>query len=129
MSFKDRLIQFMQGRYGSDALNRFLLILFWILTILYFFIKSSLLNLFSVTIAVWVMFRMLSRNYQARSAENQKFLKLTAPVRTFFRNLRNPSSYRIYSCPNCGQKLRVPKGKGRIQITCPKCHGDFFKRS
>ncbi len=136
MNFRDHLNQFFQGRYGTDTLNRFLLILFWVFVVLYLFTGWFWANTITLVIAVWSLFRMLSRNYARRSAENQKFLEITAPIREKFNKMRNPAAgtstsagYKIFVCPTCRQKLRVPKGKGKIKITCPKCHGDFVKRS
>lgn len=133
MNFRDHLNQFFQGRYGNDALNRFLLVMFFIFTLLYLFTGIYWVDLLSLLLVILIFFRMLSRNYTKRSAENQKFLNITEPIRTTFHNLFSKegrsSAYKVFVCPTCRQKLRVPKGKGKVQITCPKCHCDFIKRS
>jgi uncharacterized paraquat-inducible protein A len=76
---------------------------------------------------------MLSRDIQKRYAENEKYLAATAKFRQRFNREKNMMNQRkthhIYSCPGCGQKIRIPKGKGKIEIECPKCHTKFIKRS
>ena len=78
-------------------------------------------------------FRMFSRNYAQRSAENQKYLDLTWKIRSKFdktkRRIVESKDYHIYKCPSCGQKIRIPRGKGKICITCPKCRHEFEKKS
>lgn len=39
--------------------------------------------------------------------------------------LKERRKYIITSCPKCAQKLRVPKGKGKIIVTCSKCCSEF----
>lgn len=131
MNFRDKLNGFLQGRYGNDELNRFLLILYIILVIAYLFTGFFWLNLLSFIAAVIFLFRSFSKNYTQRSSENKSFLKFTEPVRRKFSEIRNSakSGCRIFTCPQCSQKVRVPKGRGRIRITCPKCRNEFIKRS
>jgi Ca2+/Na+ antiporter len=141
MNFRDSINRFLQGRYGTDSLNLFLAILMCVSSLLSIFVWPTglnLLSLLSLLLAVLVIFRTLSRNFQQRRAENQKFLTLTEPIRRKFSTWRRDVSSRksaasasckIFTCPTCHQKLRVPKGKGKICITCPKCHSDFVKRS
>ena len=78
-------------------------------------------------------FRMFSRNISGRNEENQKYLSWTAGIRRSFTQTKNrivqSKDYHIYKCPVCGQKIRIPRGKGKICITCPKCRHEFEKRS
>ena len=131
MSIRDKLNNFLQGRYGNDELNRFLLVLYMILVVVYLFTGFFWLNLLSFIAAIIFLFRSFSRNYANRSSENKFFLKITNPVRLKFHEIQGSvkSDHKIFTCPQCSQKVRVPKGKGRIRITCPKCHNEFIKRS
>lgn len=128
---------FMQGRYGTDQLNRFLLIAALALIIVDFFVSWRLLNLVIVVILIFVYCRMFSRNVNARYRENQKFLELTdrfraradkggrsAPGFTVVKD----DTHKILRCPSCGERLRVPKGAGNIMISCPHCHTKFRKK-
>ena len=90
---------------------------------------STTLNLIAVAVLIYSYFRIFSRNIARRQAENQKFLKITAPVRSLFGKKSADKTHRIFSCPKCGQKMRVPMGKGKIEITCPNCRNKFIKRS
>ena len=130
---RDKIYRFMQGRYGTDDFYKFL---FWVALIgivINWFVKSSALNLVVTLILVYAMYRVLSRNHSARYAENQKYLQATAKFRYWFdqqKKLMEERKYHhIYTCPKCRQKIRIPKGKGKIMIRCPKCHHEFQKRS
>ena len=99
--FQNALYRFMSGRYGSDQLNNFLLIFALILLIL---------NLF----------------------ENDKFLSLIQPVKkriNIIKSNKNDKMHKYFLCPNCKQTVRVPRGRGQITITCPKCKQKFDKKS
>lgn len=133
MNWRDRLSRFMYGRYGQDELSRFLLIIALVLLILGFFVSFPGLSLLVLGLLAYVYFRMLSRNITARSAENQKFLELKGRVQGFFRG-RSGGAQRqgdkvIFRCPKCSQKIRIPCGKGMVEITCPKCRTKFRKRT
>jgi len=121
----------MQGRYGVDDFSRFIMGVALVLIILAMFA-----NIFSRTVGstlVYAYIRIFSRNIQQRYAENQKFLQMTSKFRFRFNKekdlMKQRKTHHIYSCPGCGQKIRIPKGKGKIEIECPKCHTKFVKRS
>lgn len=127
--------RFMEGRYGADQLSRTLTYVVLVLLVLCLFSRSMLLELVAVGLLVYNYFRIFSRNYSARSKENQKYLEAVASVKrkwsSFVNVNRQRKDFHIYVCPNknCRQKIRVPKGKGKIQVTCPKCGTQFIKKS
>ena len=130
---RDKIYRFMQGRYGTDDFYKFL---FWVALIgivINWFFKSQLLSFAVTLILVYAMYRVLSKNHSARYAENQRYLQATAKIRYWFdqqKKLMEERKYHhIYTCPKCRQKIRIPKGKGKIMIRCPKCYHEFQKRS
>lgn len=129
---KEKFYRFMQGRYGNDQFNQFLLIASVISIVLSFF-GSSVFYPVALVILGYTYFRMLSKNTYKRSEENRKYLQATAKMRTRMQKWKNEMQQRkthhIYKCPSCKQKIRVPKGKGRIEIKCPKCQNRFVKKS
>ncbi len=131
MNLNERLAGFFRGRYGNDNLNRFLLIVVVVLTFIYVISKWLVFDVITMALMAYIIFRMMSRNYSKRAAENKKYMELSEPVRIFINNLRPASKIpnKVFSCPECRQKLRVPKGRGKIEITCPKCRKNFVKRS
>ena len=113
---------FMLGRYGSDKLNGTLLLTGVVLLVLgSVFRKLAFLNLLAYVPLFWCIFRMYSRNLEARRRENTAFLN-------FFNHLKD-REHRYYACPKCKQQVRVPKGKGKIAIICPKCREKFIKKT
>lgn len=134
---KEKLMRFMQGRYGTDQFSKFLIGVGFVCIILSFFIRkggvSSLLSGIIMILLVYVYFRMFSRNISKRYAENQKYLQVTSRFRGLFQKekhrMEQRKDYRFYKCPACSQQVRVPKGKGKIEISCPKCQNKFVKRS
>ena len=92
-------------------------------------IAGTVLNIFTWIIFIYTWFRILSKNYAKRSAENRWYLEKTAAIRKFFRIKKKQQSerkdYKYFKCPECGQQLRVPRGKGHIKITCRKCGRQF----
>ena len=123
----------MQGRYGIDNLSRFLIWVFVGIVIISFFIQIPLSGLLRLAILVVFYFRTFSKNIPARYAENEKFLHLKDRFTSFFRNFKSNMSqmkdYHIYKCPQCNQKIRIPRGKGHIMVRCPSCGFEFHKKS
>lgn len=123
----------MQGRYGQDAFTRFLLGAMLACVVLNLLVGSRFLSIMAWTLLVYAYFRLFSRNHAARFAENQRYLNATAKLRHWFdqqKRLKEERKYHhIYVCPRCRQKIRIPKGKGKIMVRCPKCRHEFQKRS
>lgn len=130
---REKLRRFMQGRYGADQLSRFLTAIGLVLIILNLFVHSNAIVYLVMALLVYCYYRMFSRDYNRRYAENQKFLtwqnKIKYKVNNWKRNLADRKTHHIYKCPSCGQKIRVPRGKGKIIVTCPKCRMEFQKKS
>ena len=129
---KEKLYRFMMGRYGNDQFNRFLMILAMICFVLSLF-RIPGVYLIGLLCLVYVYFRMLSRNTYKRSLENNKYLQCEYKVKRWFsgvkRNMQQRRTHHIYKCPSCRQKIRIPRGKGKIEIRCPKCGHTFIKKS
>ena len=123
----------MIGRYGTDGLNQFLSILSLVLILLALLTKSSFLTLLGMIPLVFCYYRSLSKNIAKRTEENYQFYavkdRITGKVNGLKDQWANRKLYHYYRCPQCRQKLRVPRGRGRIQISCPRCGTQFIKKS
>lgn len=128
-----KFARFMQGRYGMDQFSRFLSVVLLLLIAVNFFLRIRAIGLLCWAVLFYMYFRIFSRNIPKRYDENRKFLALQSRVTGFFRNFRRGASqardYHIYKCPQCAQKIRIPRGKGKIIVRCPKCGHEFQKRS
>lgn len=133
MILKEKLMRFMYGRYGVDALGKCLLGIGIASAVITWFSDARVFPLLSWACIIYTYFRMFSKNIYKRSAENQFYLNKTYKLRCFFARQKNMLSQRkthhIYKCPSCKQKIRIPRGKGRIEIRCPKCGATFIKNS
>ena len=123
--FKLWLQRFMSGRYGTDKLNMYLLGLGMILCLLSVFIPVAAVDLCltvgSYALMIVAMCRCFSRNTYKRYQENRRFLMLLDRIKD--------REHRYFECPRCRQPVRVPRGKGKIAITCPKCREKFTKKT
>ena len=130
-----RFIEFMQGRYGFDTLNKFLLGAAITLAVVNLFvfniIARTILMVIELACLGWFAFRFLSRNITGRSHENRVFEKFFNPVKNFFvlsyKKIRDRKDYRYIKCPACKAQLRVKNKKGRHTVRCPKCSNEFKK--
>ena len=116
---------FMTGRYGTDRLNMVILCSGLVASLLSVWIKAAPLNVIfwalSYGLMIWAICRSLSRNTYKRYQENRKFLQV-------FDRLKD-RNHRYFDCPKCRQMVRVPRGKGKISITCPRCREGFVKKT
>lgn len=126
--FRNWLQRVMSGRYGPDQLNTAMLILAIILSITASLTGLGILSTLVYVLLILAILRLMSRNIYARRKENDRFLKYWWPIRTKVKNLFD-KDYKFLKCPECKCTLRVPKGKGTIQITCPKCGERFIKKT
>ena len=128
---KEKLQRFMWGRYGNDRFNQFLMIVALVCLALSFF-GLRIFYVLALALLVYVYYRMFSRNMSKRSAENQWYLKKEMKVRSWWQRRKKlfagHRDYKIFKCPKCGQKLRVPRHKGKIAIHCRKCGEEFIRR-
>lgn len=116
---------FMAGRYGNDKLNMYILGIGVIICLISMFIPVAVVNLLltvvSYVLMIWAIFRTFSRNTYKRYQENRRFL--------LFLDRIKDRDHKYFSCPKCRQPVRVPKGKGKIAITCPKCREKFIRKT
>jgi uncharacterized paraquat-inducible protein A len=123
----------MMGRYGSDQLSKALIIFSVILTLIANLINFPILVAISYIPLGLSLFRMLSKDIAKRRMENYKFSILISPLYSWFRKtskrLIDSKTHRFFRCPNCNVNLRLPKGKGKITIYCPKCNTEFSRRT
>ena len=126
------LSRFMAGRYGGDQLNLFLIALDVVLYVISLFTWLLVPELIGTVLLLVSLFRSLSRNIERRREENARFLQMIRPIRrkwTTFRTRAQDKEHRYFKCPNCGQNMRVPRGKGRITVHCRACGAAFEEKS
>ncbi len=144
MNIKQRLMNFMIGRNGVDQLGKFSLGVALVLMVITMFTHQSIIYILSLAALIYSYFRMMSKNVSKRYLENQKFVGLGYRVKNFFTGMGKKANYqkskavydreqrklyKIFYCPSCKQKIRAPRGKGKICITCPKCKMEFVKHT
>ncbi len=133
MRFRERLQRFMYGRYGVDGLGNCIIWTAVILMLLSMFVGRGILNTLALVLLVWGYFRMFSRNTQKRYQENCTYYRYVNKVKDFFKRqksyMQQRKTHHIYKCPQCSQKIRIPKGKGRVAIRCKRCGTEFIKNS
>jgi len=130
---KEKMRKFMLGRYGFDELSKVCLGTTVVLMVCSMFLDNRLLYLMAIGLLICCYYRAFSRNIEKRRAEGQKYRNFryqnTVKWNAFKKRQEQKKLYCFYKCPQCRQKVRVPKGRGRICITCPKCSREFIKKS
>ena len=129
---RNALRRFMYGRYGTDTLNNFLLAAYVVLYLLSLITRVRLFQTLGTVTLFLCLFRMLSHNHTKRRSENVWFMKKADPVLRWLRLRRTiyrDKDHVYFKCPNCAQQLRVPKGKGKITVTCRSCGAVFQEKS
>lgn len=130
--WRNKLINFMVGRYGMDNLNKFL----WWCGIAIWFVGFvfgvGVLSKLALAFFIIYVYRLLSKNYNQRYNENQIYLKHTERLRNRVADIKKKHLYKkthkIFKCPKCKKSLSVPRGKGKIEISCP-CGNKFCKKT
>lgn len=129
----NRLQKFMMGRYGTDELSTGLLILSLILSFALRRFNGTIFQTIQTIVLILPLYRILSKDINRRYQENLKFLKIWNPIKrkinNIIRRIKDFKDYRYFKCTNCKQTLRIPKGKGRVSVTCPKCKIVVIKKS
>ena len=129
---REKIMRFMQGRYGNDRLGQAMLMAALACVVMSLF-RIPFISTIGLAILVLTYYRMFSRQIAKRAAENQKYMQLEWKVRAKLQkkkqSLAQRRTHRIYKCPNCKQKIRVPRNRGRIAISCRKCGTEFIRKT
>ena len=102
---RQRIQSFMRNRYGMDDLNFALMFLYFIIWLFNLFFRNQIVSYIILMLIVIIFFNIIKRN------------------------LSRKDNHYYAICRNCRQTLRLPKGKGNIEVTCPKCGYHFDKRT
>lgn len=137
--YKYKIYEFMRGRYGIDTLGRRIQILTIIFLVISLILRLSGLgayNTFNYLALIGILiytYRMMSKNRTRMALQNQKYLALEknflSSLQKIKRRLSFDKDYKYFSCPVCKTELRLPKGKGKLRVICPKCKNEFIKRT
>jgi DNA-directed RNA polymerase subunit RPC12/RpoP len=130
---REKLMRFMAGRNGVDDLARFESVLVLVILLFGLFTRWSIFTLLALAVIIHMYYRVLSRNTAKRYEENQKYrtfrYERSIKWNRFKKRAGQRRNYRFYKCPMCKQEVRVPKGHGKVEITCPKCREHFIRKS
>lgn len=127
-----RFARFMQGRNGYDRYGRFLLVTGLVIGLCGSVFRILWLTFAGDVILFYEMYRMFSKNIVKRGIENDHYMHMTMMLKHRYMAARkrlHDHANHYYVCPQCGQIVRIPKGHGRITVTCPNCHREFERRS
>lgn len=125
--FQYKLAHFMMGRRGFDQFSRDLIVLAMLLVLLDIFLPKQILSTLGFLIIIYAYYRAFSRNLVKRQEENNWYITYVGSKLGAWRQ-RDYKHYRYFKCPNCKQTLRAPKGRGKIRVTCSRCHNVFEKK-
>jgi membrane-bound ClpP family serine protease len=130
---KDKIYRFMRSRYGNDQLSSALTWGGLILMVIDAFAKIGIFYIVGLALFVYGYIRIFSKNYDKRAAQNRWFMEHTAGIRNFSKRMKKQKEagkdYKVFVCSKCQQMIRVPRGRGKIEIRCPKCNNRFVKKS
>ena len=131
--YNRKVQEFMRGRRWPDELANLCVWVAVILAIVNLFARTGWLSWVSLAIVIYAVWRMCPKNVYARMNENEAFLKALGPAKPWLQNpgraAQELRAYKHAKCPSCRQKVRVPRGKGKLRVTCPKCHEKFEVKS
>lgn len=130
---REKLVRFMYGRYGVDKLSKHMVTAGLVLCIVSLFLGGDLFYLMAIALFVYGYFRIFSKNHAKRYKELYAYEKFLSKVKKYpeqwKREAKQRKDYRIFKCPGCRQKIRIPKGRGNVEIRCQKCSAVFRKKT
>ena len=130
---QSKINRFMYGRYGLDSLSKMLVVCALVIDLISALANSIVISVIALVPFIVAVLRILSKNKAKRVKENYRYLSYTQQIRKNARKLKQRimelRTHKYYKCPSCKTKLRVPRGKGKIEIRCPKCGRTFIKKS
>lgn len=130
--FFEKIVRFMRGRYGFDALGRFLMIIYFLVAFTNLFFRDTtrlVLYIVQTVILILIIWRMLSRNISSRQRENNFYLRtigrVEPKIKLLFRRIKDIGKKRYRKCPNCKTIARLPIRRGRHTVRCPGCKQEY----
>ncbi|HZW49716.1 MAG TPA: hypothetical protein VFF80_06265 [Bacillota bacterium] len=127
--FREKIANFMYGRYGIDQLYYALVAVSFILILINTAVQSLIINIFMYIILLLMLFRTFSKDLYRRRSENDLFMKFLNPMKVKFsmsmRRIREFKTHRYRTCPKCKKVLRLSRRTGRHTVKCPSCHNEF----
>jgi hypothetical protein len=131
-NFKDKVVRFMDGRYGTDQLYYALIAAYLVLIVANVFIRSAIIGILMWAVLILMIFRIFSRNVYKRRMENEKFMKIWKRIKVkgslTIRRIKEIRTHRFRKCPYCKVILRLPRKTGKHTVECPCCHHEFEVR-
>lgn len=134
----EKFKKFMVGRYGVDQLSNGLNFIFLLFVIIGLLSKKSFFLVLALVPMIYNYYRMFSKNFSKRYNENRIYTNIMAPYYNWLEKItkklqkyqnRDRKNYKYFTCKSCKQELRIPRGKGKVTITCPRCKHSFDGRS
>lgn len=128
-----KMQSYMYGRYGVDELSLFLSRMALVCIIAGLFVYPGFFCGLAMALYLVTMLRTYSKNIAKRQREREAYLRMANPVRSWFglqrRKFAERKTHRYFKCSQCKKTLRVPKGKGKIKIRCPKCGAEIVRKT
>lgn len=132
-SFQKRIADWFKDRRGPEELANFCVVVALVLVVINIFASQLWITIVALALVAYAVWRMCSKNVVGRAKENVTFLRMLGPVRPWVQDpsaaMSETRTYKHVKCPNCGQKIRLPRGKGNLRVTCPTCHEKFESKS
>lgn len=133
MQWISKLLFYMKGRYGYDEFSKVLILSGLVLGIVSNFSNGIFLNIIGLAAIAFGALRIVSKEKENRRKELQKYIKVKGSVTSKYTKARNRwvqrKAFKITKCPNCKQKIRIPRGRKKIRVTCPSCKEKFVKKT
>lgn len=129
----NQLRRFMYGRYGVDQYSRAVIIFGLVISLIASFTRIPAIMFLSYIPIVYAFFRILSKNVQKRARENFVYCEIIRKLKVKLNNFKlliiGTKTHKYFRCKSCKQMIRIPRGKGKVSISCPKCRKEFVSRT
>jgi hypothetical protein len=129
----NQIRKFMYGRYGFDQFSRALVVLSLVISLITTFTRADIFVMLAYIPFAYALYRILSKNIAKRTQENMKYCGVANSFKNKFNQFKlsvlGTKTHKYFKCTHCKQTIRIPRGKGKISITCPKCKAEFVRRT
>ncbi len=127
---KEKIRNFFIGRNGMDSLSVtlswtaiILMIVSWVIPVDWL---QTLIYYLALFCLIYAYFRVFSKDIGRRQSENAAFLTKKNQLKQRWTQRK---THKFFRCPRCKTVLRVPRGKGKVNITCRSCGEKFIRNT